>query len=140
MHLILCLDLHNGRLFNNRRQSSDRYMHDDIMTQVGAHRLFADQYTADQFDHMYRLAIFTDMSDGAPGVQDYFFLERGEVLSFLDKVRSIIIYRWDKVYPADVFLDTDALKNFSLQDKTEFEGYSHKTITKEVYRREAYVE
>jgi len=134
MHLVLCLDQRDGRLFNNRRQSSDRCVRQDLLKHIGTCRLVADRYTADQFEKGQKARILTDT---APGNQDYYFLERGEVLPLLEKVSSVVIYRWDKVYPADTFLEADALKGFCLQEKTEIAGYSHKVITKEVYRREA---
>lgn len=50
-------------------------------------------------------------------------------------VEKIIIYRWDKVYPADIYLDISA-ERWIQKKKKEFCGYSHEIITKEVYLKD----
>ena len=49
-------------------------------------------------------------------------------------IEKIILIKWNRDYPADFKLDID-LSSWNLIDMTEFIGYSHKTITMEVYTR-----
>ena len=51
-----------------------------------------------------------------------------------DKITEIIVYRWNRDYPADLFLDID-LKDWELAETAEFAGNSHEKITREVYRK-----
>ena len=54
----------------------------------------------------------------------------------LDRVEGILLYRWNRTYPADQYLDFDpAAAGFRLVSTTDFSGSSHKTLTKEVYTK-----
>ena len=48
------------------------------------------------------------------------------------KAKKVVVYRWDKVYPADYKLP---LRQYKLVSTLEFQGYSHDKIVKEVYER-----
>ena len=60
--------------------------------------------------------------------KDYCFVEN----HILDQssTNKLIVYRWDKSYPSDHKFN---LSNWKLASTMEFMGYSHDTITKEVY-------
>ena len=66
----------------------------------------------------------------------HFFAEvrtAGKLLPLTDK---LVIYRWNRQYPADMRWDVDpAEAGFTLTERHEFPGSSHETITKEVYVR-----
>lgn len=51
------------------------------------------------------------------------------------QVDTVILYKWNRVYPADEFFKWPADASFVLQSFDNFEGYSHQVITKEVYKR-----
>lgn len=52
------------------------------------------------------------------------------------EIEKLIIYRWDKVYPADlVFTYPLAPKGWNLSGQHVFTGTSHDEITEEVYTR-----
>lgn len=51
-----------------------------------------------------------------------------------DKIKEILVYRWDKKYPADEFCPIDFSK-WELVEQKELEGYSHEKITRERYKR-----
>ena len=56
----------------------------------------------------------------------------------LDRVDSVTIYRWNRLYPSDVKFDVDLNKNgFVLDSIYEFEGSSHEKITEEKYKKGA---
>ena len=52
--------------------------------------------------------------------------------SYREKLESLVLYRWNRRYPADVYFDLD-LSQWRLVSRREFSGTSHDTITKEVY-------
>lgn len=71
-----------------------------------------------------------DKTDG----QDFYFIEKIEHLNKINwnKIDELILYRWDKKYPADCTMDID-WDAFKLKDIMEFQGYSHHKIAREVY-------
>ena len=48
------------------------------------------------------------------------------------EMQKIILYRWNRVYPADLYFDID-LKNWHLKESNDFAGSSHDKITEEIY-------
>ena len=128
MTLYVCLDDRNGMLFNNRRQSRDGAVLEDIRASVSG------VLTIDAFSEKLIAAAGLPYAVGepAPGVQ--FFLENRPAAELLPMAEKIVIYRWNRVYPADLRFDGD-LSGFTLQSTEEFPGNSHEKITKEVYVR-----
>ena len=65
---------------------------------------------------------------------EYVFQEL-ETLDTGDKrIEQFIIYRWNRVYPADVSVEIGT--EWKLTETEEFPGFSHEKITKEIYCRE----
>lgn len=128
MIAIVCLDKRNGMYFNERRQSRDRFVIRDILDTVKNGNLFITPYSEELFENCtYCLSdnYFNEATE-----DDYCFIEN--VVLNEEKTKKIIVYRWDKVYPSDYKLNLSAWK---LTDTSEFEGYSHETILKEVYEK-----
>ena len=128
MTLYVCLDDKNGMLFNQRRQSQDVAVMEDLRASVSG------VLTVDSFSEKLIAAaqIPYEVGEPAPGVQ--FFLENRPAAELLPMAEKIVIYRWNRVYPADLRFDGD-LSGFTLQSTEEFPGNSHEKITKEVYVR-----
>ena len=127
MTLYICLDDRNGLRFNKRRQSRDAAVLEDIRSQLSGD-LLIDAFS----EKLIREA-------GIPCVlpperaEDYFVedLPTEEVLSACGKV---VIYRWNRHYPADVRWEPDLVeRGFLLAETSEFSGKSHEKITREVY-------
>ena len=53
---------------------------------------------------------------------------------YFDEIDECIIFKWNRVYPADQHLDIDISKMTKVQEE-EFVGFSHEKITMEVYER-----
>lgn len=130
MVLITCLDQKNGMRFNNRRQSRDREI---------IHDIYQTLLDAPLYIHPDSESLFKDY----PGklVVEKDFLNNTSMFCFVEKadfddenIDEIIIYRFDKVYPADEYFPIQ-LDEYVLMDETEFKGYSHDLIAKEVYSR-----
>ena len=127
MTLIVCLDDKNGMLFNKRRQSKDSVLCQKITELAGDH-LLVNAYTAKLFPDV---AICDDplaiAKDG-----DFCFVEDLDVAPYLEKAKQLIVYRWNRHYPADV-LFPDVLGSWKPVSRDEFCGSSHDLITQEVY-------
>ena len=67
---------------------------------------------------------------------DVCFIENIHLAPYIKDVSTLVVYRWNRLYPSDFKFDVDILKSgFSLESVKEFEGSSHEKITKEIYRR-----
>ena len=130
MTIYLCLDDRNGMLFNKRRQSRDAAVLEDIRASV------PDVLTIDPFsEKLIQEAGIPYVLAGQELPEDaHFFLEARPASHVLPLASVVVIYRWNRHYPADVRFDGD-LTGFSLQSTTQFPGKSHETITREVYIR-----
>lgn len=128
MKLIVCLDDKNGMLFNNRRQSRDGNLIENMLEICKGESLYTSTYSS---------ALFPE--NAVVICEDFNTLENGFVFAenFMideDKIQEIIVYKWNKVYPADTHFNI-SLDNWNLVEATDFEGSSHEKITREIYRR-----
>lgn len=133
MTVYLCLDDRGGMLFNHRRQSRDAAVLADIQSGLPG-TLTIDPFSEKLISGAgisYTLAP-GDLS--AVPEDAHFFAENRTARELLPLAEALVIYRWNRHYPADVHWDADlSAAGFSLGETTEFPGKSHETITKEVY-------
>lgn len=135
MKVIICLDNNNGISFNNRRQSRDRVLIDDVMKSVNGGRLFVHPYSEILFTDKSQLVVSGSYLQEA-GPDDYCFVELQSLDAILSEINEFIVYHWNRHYPADSFFTIDLAKQgFKLDSRLEFEGSSHDKITKEVYKK-----
>ena len=130
MTVYVCLDDRDGLLFNKRRQSRDTAVLADIRASV------PDVLTVDPFSEklIREAAIPCVQAAEAFSEETHFFLEARPASEVVPLASTVVIYRWNRHYPADVRFDCD-LAAFTLQSTTQFPGKSHDVITKEVYVR-----
>lgn len=133
MTIYVCLDDKNGMLFNNRRQSRDAAVLEDIRSGIPG------LLTIDPFsEKLIRSAgipyVLVPEDPASLSADADFFLEnRVDIVPMASKV---VIYRWNRHYPADTHWDIDLVAcGFSLWETSEFAGKSHEKITKEVYTK-----
>lgn len=68
---------------------------------------------------------------------EYCFVENVSVKPYEEKIEKLILFRWNRKYPGDFFLDIDPSgKPWKLMQTDEFSGSSHENITMEVYCHE----
>lgn len=134
MILIVCLDDQNGMLFNKRRQSMDKGVRERIIDLCGQRPLWMNSYSAGQFAEILpNFQIAEDFLDRA-GIGAYCFIEDGDVTAISDRVEGVVIFRWNRRYPADVkFPVTLFCDRWRLHHTEDFAGSSHERITQEVY-------
>ena len=133
MKLIFCLDDRNGMMFNQRRQSQDRILRARILSYLGDSRLFMSEYSAKQFEKSDNIVV-NDKYLKKAKANDFCFIEDGDF--DLGNADEIIIYRWNRHYPADKYFTANISSlGFELYSSEDFEGSSHEKITEEKYKK-----
>ena len=133
MKLVVCVDKNNGMLFNNRRQSRDRMLIHHILNLIGDKKIWINSYSENLFRFKTEYNLFEENFDEI-GAEDYCFIENISPKSFEEQIDEIIIYNWNKIYPADMYFDI-CLDEWMLKSEIEFEGFSHEKITQKIYTR-----
>lgn len=121
-------------LFNRRRVSRDRRQQEDLLALCGERRLWMAPYSAPLFDWAAERITADDGFLERAGPGEVCFVEDRPLAPSADRVEAVVLYRWNRAYPADVRFDLD-LADFRLEERTEFPGTSHEKITRELYRR-----
>jgi len=138
--MILCvaLDDNNGMMFNNRRQSQDKVLREHLVSECGGNKLWMNEYTSKQFETPMQDNIVVDEEFlNKAGEGEYCFVENLSVASCAERIEKVIVFKWNRVYPADMWFDLPLSENgWQFSAETEFEGSSHEKITKEVWLNE----
>ena len=132
MRLIVCLDDKNGMAFNHRRQSRDRIVIAKTEELVKGSTLYFSSYSAKLFPSGDSEPS-EDYLSGA-GEDDFCFVEQEDVTPYEQQIKEITVFRWSRVYPADLYFPIE-LTQWRLEQTVEFPGNSHEKITMEVYER-----
>ncbi len=133
MQVIVCVDDNGGMMFNKRRQSRDRVLCEYVMKISEGHKVYMNAYSAKLFQEDERIVVSENYLEEA-GEEDFCFVEKESLKSYEDKIKKLIIFKWNRVYPADQHLDIDPEKMKKVQEE-EFVGFSHEKITMEVYEK-----
>ena len=136
MTVFVCIDERGGMTFNSRRQSRDRFVTEDIIKSSGDSLLYISDFSEDLFENSDAsvISVPTPLSHAKEG--SFVFIENQPLAPYKEKIKSLIIYKWNRRYPFDSKIDIDPEKEgFTLTRVTEFEGNSHEKITKEEYKR-----
>ena len=131
MNIVICIDDKNGMLFNRRRQSRDSVLCERVLAHSSKSNLWINEYSSSLFSPdtvKVDKNFFEKAEDG-----DYCFIEDDDFLPYLNKIKRIIIYRWNRVYPSDKKFDDSVLASRRLIESTDFKGSSHEKITEEIY-------
>lgn len=72
------------------------------------------------------------------GENDYCFIElTTDFLEYKEKIKEIVLFKWNRKYPSDVFLPEieEIVPEMKMVETMNFPGGSHDEITLEVYAR-----
>ena len=129
MILAICADDKLGLSFAGRRQSKDSEIRRRLID-LSKGQLRMSDYSARQFDEpVYHGADYlTNANRG-----DWCFVENADHETCAGQIERIVLFRWNRHYPADVFFRFPG--NWTLVDTEEFAGSSHDKITMEVYQK-----
>lgn len=138
MILLMCVDDGWGLAFNGRRQSRDRQVTADMLRLAGESRLWMAPGSLKLFQGPEgqcpgQVQAAEDFLERA-GEGEYSFAETLDTAdeSLEERVEELVLYRWNRKYPADVRLQWD-FEKYKLKECVEFPGYSHEKITRERY-------
>lgn len=136
MILIACVDDNMGLLFNHRRQSRDRGLCRRLLALTAGRPLWMSAYSAPLFPaDAPGLRIDPDFLQKA-GADDFCFLEEQDPRPYLPFATTVILYRWNRSYPADLYFPAlPAAQGWQLRASSSFPGTSHSKITEEIYSR-----
>ena len=133
MKIVVCLDDGDGMLFNNRRQSKDSALRRHLLQTVAGGRVWMNAYSAAQFSPEDGISVDEAFLEKA-APEDYCFVENEDISAYAHKVSGVILYRWNRQYPADRRFPVELFSaRWKLVSREEFSGNSHPVITQEVY-------
>ena len=139
MKLIVCIDEKKGMMFNHRRQSQDRVLRDDIRKECQGSILRMNAYSAGLFEkdadmeNTVQIFISEDFLAQA-SEDDCCFVEDQDVSLWLEQADTVILYQWNRHYPADLYFKAELSEDtWQMERQEDFAGSSHEKITKTVY-------
>ena len=137
MIIIACVDDNGGVMFNRRRQSMDSVLRAKVLEMCAGHKLWMNHYSAQQFDGEQVPEINIDesfISEAQAG--EYAFAEGASLLPYEAWIEQVVLFKWNRIYPADTFFDLPLTKHgWRLKSTEDFAGHSHERITMEVYEK-----
>ena len=131
MTLIACVDDRLGMAFHKRRQSRDRAVCADIAALAAGLPVWMETKSEPLFAELG----IASVTQGAPSDQPYCFVETLAPSAVCQAPDRIVLYRWNRHYPADLYFDIP-LDGYRFVEHIEFVGTSHEKITREVYSHE----
>ena len=135
MIIIACVDNDMGMSFNNRRLSTDKVVTKRIIDLISNKKIWINNFSKDLFeDYNLDNLIIDDEFVNKMGKYDYCFIENISPDKIENKADKIIIYNWNRKYPADLYFNIN-LDNWILEKETDFIGNSHDKITQKIYIR-----
>ncbi len=138
MILVSAADDRLGTGFNHRRQSRDEALRRALIREAAGAPIWMNTYSLRQFkDEAAQSDIRISenfLFDAGSG--EFCFAENILVSAAENRAEKIILFRWNKAYPADIYFDINLSAGWFLADSEDFAGKSHEKITKEVYLRE----
>lgn len=151
MNVIVFLDEKGGLLFHGRRQSRDRVLPERIGRLAAGRRLWMNGYSYKIYSEVeqaklqendkpqlnetkkVQIQVAEDfMAKAQPG--DFCLVETEMLKAWMEQIERLIVFRWNRNYPADVFFDLD-LTEWQKISAEEFPGYSHEKITEEIFEK-----
>ena len=135
MIIITCVDEKGGMLFHNRRQSKDRNLLKHIMEVIGKNKLWISEFSSNLFEEYLEDNVYI-VDDGLYCVtaNDYCFVENLSLKGIEDKIDKIILYNWNRHYPADTYWELP-LDDWHMISEKDIVGSSHEKITERIYIR-----
>lgn len=134
MLAVICLDERDGMSFHGRRLSRDRAIIDDLVMSFPSYKIWIHPYSAVLFSDYPEAVIISEDYLQQAKTGELCFVELDPLKLMADSLEGVIVYRWNRHYPADQHFDL-TLSAFRLVERYEFSGSSHDRITKEVYMR-----
>ncbi len=124
-------------MFNHRRQSQDKVALRRIVAMSADSALWVNEYSTSLFADCEAPRLHVDahfLDKAGPG--EFCLVEDADILPFSCFIEKIILFHWNRVYPADQHFPIDVHGGkWRCIRQEEFAGSSHDKITMEVYVR-----
>lgn len=134
MKLLVCIEMRNGILFNHRRVSQDRVVTEDILKESEG-KLWIGEYSRSLFKEQSSCELKVDDEyRKKAGSEEWCFVETELDSEIAKNTDELVVYQWNRRYPADTFMKLD-LKEWEELSQEELKGFSHEKITKIRYRK-----
>lgn len=122
-------------LFNHRRLSRDRRVCEKILDYSNKKELWMNAYSRKLFTNLTDINNIQVDEEFLDKSQSICFVENQDITPYLPKIDTLVLFRWNRDYPADFFFTVD-LSQWNLISTEDFEGTSHEKITMEVYKKD----
>ena len=119
-------------LFNHRRLSRDRRVCEKILDYSNEKELWMNAYSRKLFTDLTDINSIQVDEEFLDKSQSICFVENQDITPYLPKIDTLVLFQWNRDYPADFFFTVD-LSQWNLISTEDFEGTSHEKITMEVY-------
>jgi len=135
MTAIVCVCDGGGMLFSKRRVSRDRAVVENVV-ELSSGVLFASEYSAKLFAESDASVIVAENPLSSAGEGDFAFVEEHSISEHIEKISTLVIYRWNRKYLFDFKLDI-APEDIGMQlsESSLLVGRSHDKITREIWRK-----
>lgn len=134
MIVAVCVDDRGGMLFGGRRLSRDRKQQEDLLELCAPGKLWIAPFSAKLLDWAAERVTADPEYLEKAGAGEVCFVETDMLSRTIERIEGVIVYCWNRAYPADQKLDLE-LSEFLMTERVEFPGTSHETITREIYRK-----
>lgn len=135
MIVIVCLDDKKGMMFNHRRQSRDQAVTERIRELCTGKKLWMSPYSDQLYGGLEGVEPVVNQDFlSLAGSGEFCLAESESLASHEENIEQVVVYWWNRTYPADVYLDLD-LSRWERTERQEFPGTSHEKITEEIYER-----
>ena len=122
-------------LFNHRRLSRDRRVCEKILDYSNEKELWMNAYSRKLFKDLTDINSIQVDEKFLDKSQSICFVENQDITPYLPKIDTLVLFQWNRDYPADFFFTVD-LSQWNLISTEDFEGTSHEKITMEVYKKD----
>ena len=122
-------------LFNHRRLSRDRRVCEKILDYSNEKELWMNAYSRKLFTDLTDINSIQVDEEFLDKSQSICFVENQDITPYLPKIDTLVLFQWNRDYPADFFFTLD-LSQWNLISTEDFEGTSHEKITMEVYKKD----
>lgn len=122
-------------LFNHRRLSHDRRVCEKILDYSNEKELWMNAYSRKLFTDLTDINNIQVDEEFLDKSQSICFVENQDITPYLSKIDTLVLFQWNRDYPADFFFTVD-LSQWNLISTEDFEGTSHEKITMEVYKKD----
>lgn len=135
MIIAACVDDCMGMMFNGRRQSRDKLLIARLMKRAAGRTVWIHPGSAVLFEGMESVRAAENFLQCAKK-GDICFAETADFAASIEKVEEIWLYRWNRIYPGDVFFPVQLdQQGWKCVEREDFLGNSHECITEEIYKK-----